>query len=48
VFGKTAIRKLPGSKGYKLVGEWRRIHKDKFSDLCFTTDVERITKIEDD
>jgi hypothetical protein len=44
VFGKTVIRKLPGSKRYKLIGEWRRIHKDKFRDLCFTTDVETITK----
>jgi hypothetical protein len=23
VFGKTAIRKLPGSKGDKVMGEWR-------------------------
>jgi len=59
VFGKTAIRKLPGSKGDKVMGEWRTkgdkvmgewrtIHKDKFRDSCFTSDTETITKIKDD
>jgi len=47
VFGKTPIRKLPGSKGDKVMAEWATIHKDMFSDLCFTSDVETITKIKD-
>jgi len=48
VFGKTTIRKLPGREGDKVMREWRKIHKGKFSDLCFTSGVETITKIKDD
>lgn len=48
VFGKTAIRKFPGSKGDKVMGEWRTIQNDKLSDLCSTSEVETITKIKDD
>ena len=33
VFGKTEIRKLPGSKVDKVVGKWRMIHKDKLG-IC--------------
>ena len=44
VFGKRTLRKLPGSKGDKVMGEWRTIHKDKFSDFVSHQMLRRLQK----
>jgi hypothetical protein len=44
VFKNTAIRKIIGPKRGKVIGEWRKLHKDKLHYSYSSINIIRVTK----
>jgi len=45
VFKNMAIRKIIGPKRDKVIGKWRKLHKDKLHYLYSSTNISRVMKV---
>jgi hypothetical protein len=44
VFENRVLRKVLGSKSDGVRGEWRRLHKEEFNDICSSSNTIRVIK----
>ena len=44
LFEERVLRRIFGPKRVEVTGEWRKLHKKRFYDLCFTPNIIRVMK----
>ena len=44
LFENRVLRRIFGSRGVEVTGEWRKLHNEEFNDLYFSPNIIRLTK----